>query len=57
MGITIETGGLRKFVGESCKLLEAVLLSEAGETLGLSKERFGISNLRLVAVLVSWKDV
>lgn len=57
MGITIEIGGLRNRVGESCKLLEVVLLSEAGETLGLSKERFGFSNLRLVEILVSWKDV
>ena len=57
MGITIETGGLRNFVGESCEFLEAVFLSEAADTLGLSKERFGIRNLRLVAILVSWKDV
>lgn len=57
MGITIETGGLRNCVGESCEFLEAVFLSEAADTLGLSKERFGTRNLRLVAILVSWKDV
>lgn len=57
MGITIETGGLRNCVGESCELLEVLFLSEVGETLGLSKERFGVRNLRLVAILVSWKDV
>lgn len=57
MGITIEIGGLRNCVGESCKLLEVALLSEAGETLGLSKERLGISNLRFLEILVSWKDV
>lgn len=59
MGITIETGGLRNCVDEFCELSEVVFLSEAGETLGLSKERFGIRNLRLVLVviLVSWKDV
>ena len=54
MGITIETGGLRNCVGESCEFWEVVFLSEAGKTLRLSKERL---NLRFVAMLVSWKDV
>lgn len=57
MGIAIETGGPRKFVGEFCEIPGVVFLSEAGKTLGLSKERFGIRTLRLVAILVSWKDV
>lgn len=57
MGITIETGGLSNCSGEPCELWEVVFLSEAGKTLRLSKERFGIRNLRLVAMLVSWKDV
>lgn len=57
MGITIETGGLRNCVGESCEFSEVVVLSEAGKTLGLSEERFGSKNLGLEAVLVSWKDV
>lgn len=57
MGITIETGGPRNCVGESCEFWEVVFLSGAGKTLKLSsKERFGIRGPRLVAILVSWKD-
>lgn len=56
MGITIETGRLRNCVGESCEFWEVVFLSAAGKSLRLSKERFGIRNPRLVAMLVSWKD-
>ena len=57
MGITIETGGLRNCVGESCEFWEFLFLREAGKPLGLSKESFGIMSLRLVAMLVSWKYV